>query len=77
MEPELTRFESEQPNLKYKHVNVDERDQPKVQQLLEKYFQGGSIPHTVVLSPEDKVVLRWSGFKSYTEMVNEIAALEK
>ena len=35
MEPGLTRFESEQPKVKYIHVNVDERDKPENKDLLD------------------------------------------
>jgi hypothetical protein len=77
MEPGLTRFESEQPKVKYVHVNMDERDKPENKELMEKYFQGESIPYTVAVAPDGKAVANWVGLKSYEDLVNEMAALEK
>jgi len=77
MEPELARFESEQPNVTYTHVNIDEKDKPKNKELFESYFKGQSIPLTVLVDPDGEARQTWTGYKSYPELVGEIAKLEK
>jgi hypothetical protein len=77
MEPGLTRFESEQPKVKYVHVNMDERDKPENKALMEKYFEGRSIPYTVAVAPDGEAKAKWVGFKSYEDLVTEMSALEK
>lgn len=76
MEPELKKFETHQPQIAVIDVNVDEKDKPPNKELFEKYFQGPSIPYTVLLSEDQSVKRSWTGFKSYQELVTEIRALE-
>lgn len=76
MDPQLTRFESEQPNVKYTHVNVDEKDKPPGKELFDKYFQGQSIPYTVLIDDKGEAKKMWTGMKTYPELVQEIQELE-
>ncbi len=75
MAPALARFESEQPNIEYIHVNVDERTLPQNKALFDKYFAGRSIPYTVLVGPDETARLNWTGLKSYEDLVQEIDAL--
>lgn len=77
MEPGLTRFESEQPNVDYVHINVDEKDQPKNKELFDKYFEGQAIPYTVLVAADGSAKLKWTGAKTYEELVSEIQEVEK
>ncbi len=76
MEPELKKFETHQPQIAVIDVNVDEKEKSPNKELFEKYFQGPSIPYTVLLSEDQSVKRSWTGFKSYQELVKEIKALE-
>ena len=76
MEPGLTRFESEQPNVKYTHINIDEKDQPANKELFTKYFKGAAIPYTVLVAENGEARLNWTGKKSYEQLVEEIQAVE-
>ena len=77
MEPGLARFESEQPKGTYTHINMDERDQPETKAIIDKYFQGRGIPYTVAVGADGEVKARWTGYKSYEELVSEMTELEK
>jgi hypothetical protein len=76
MEPGLTRFESEQPKVKYIHINVDEKDKPENKELFEQYFKGQAIPYTVLVGADKTAKLTWTGMKSYEDLVREIVAVE-
>jgi hypothetical protein len=76
MEPGLARFESEQPNVKYVHVNIDEKDKAPNKELFDKYFKGQAIPYTVLVSEDGSAKLEWTGFESYPDLVNDISDLE-
>lgn len=78
MEPHLARFETEQPNVSYVHVNVDERDSGVNKEYYDKYFQGDSIPYTVLIGKDKKSYGTWGGMVPYDRLVSEIAvAAEK
>ncbi|MCA9776743.1 MAG: hypothetical protein KC800_08510 [Candidatus Eremiobacteraeota bacterium] len=77
MEPGLARFESEQPKVTYTHVNMDELDKPENKALKDKYFQGAGIPYTVAVAADGEVKGRWTGYKSYEDLVSEMATFEK
>ena len=76
MEPGLTRFESEQPNVKYVHINIDERESPENKPLFEKYFKGQAIPYTVLVAEDGEAVKNWSGAETYENLVSSIQEIE-
>ena len=76
MEPGLTRFESEQPNVKYVHVNIDERESETNKPLFEKYFKGEAIPYTVLVNDKGEAVSNWTGLETYDNLVASIQKLE-
>lgn len=57
-------------------MNIDERDQPPNKELFDKYFEGESIPYTVLVDEQSQVRKKWSGAMSYRDMVAEIKGLE-
>ena len=76
MEPGLTRFESEQPNVKYVHINIDERESAENKPLFQKYFKGQSIPYTVLVAEDGEAVKNWTGPESYDSLVTAIQGIE-
>ena len=76
MEPELARFESEQPKVHYTHVDVDKREKSPHKEFYDKYFKGESIPYTVLLDDNDTVQKTWTGSLTYDELVTQIKSLE-
>ena len=76
MEPGLTRFESEQPKVKYVHVNIDEKDKPGNKELFDTYFKGEAIPYTVLVGEDKSAKANWTGLKTYEDLVSEISKLE-
>ncbi len=59
MEPDLARFEAEQPGVTYIHVNIEEKDGPHAEYL--KYYDDDKdpIPLTLLLDKDQKVRKVW------------------
>ncbi len=76
MKPGLAQFESEQKSIPVVLLNMDERENDQFTQYGD-HFEGRSIPYTVLVDSEGEKVKAWTGFKSYQELVQDIAALQK
>ena len=75
LEPELAYFPQEQPNVAYKHVDIDQRDSQLFKAFFPNYFKGRSIPLTVLIDPSGKAVKTWTGYLSYEDMVGQISQI--
>lgn len=76
LEPELAYFPKEQPNVAYRHVDIDQRDSELHKRYFHDYFKGRRIPFTVLIDPSGKAVKEWTGYLSYEEMVSQIAQID-
>ena len=77
MEPGLARFESEQPQIKYRHINVDEKDSPENKETFEKYFKGEAIPYTVLINKDGDAVNQWTGAETYDNLLSQIVEFDE
>ncbi len=55
---------------------MDDRDKEPAKGLMERYFQGRSIPYTVLVDSSGEVHKTWTGYLSFSDLVSEIAAVE-
>lgn len=73
MKPALAQFESEQKNVPFTHVDVDDmegKDFQKFGKFLPK--ENASIPYTVLLTASGEEVGNWTGPLSYAKLVEEV-----
>ena len=73
--PELAYFPPEQPNVSYRHVDVDQRDSAEFKQYFHDYFKGRAIPFTVLIDSSGKARKQWIGYYPYNTLVGDILAV--
>ena len=76
LEPELTRLEKQQPNIRYLHVDIEAKHSPEFKTYFSKYFRGRAIPLTVLVAPDGKPAKDWTGYLSAEELVSDILSIE-
>jgi hypothetical protein len=74
LQPELARFESEQPNVTFQHVDLDQRSSAEFGKY-HGYFKGPAIPFTVLIDTSGKARKEWEGYHPYNELVADILAV--
>lgn len=74
MAPDLARFESEQPNVEYQDINVDERDSAEFKRY-SRYFEGHGIPFTVLIDSSGDARKEWSGPARYEQLMSDVQGI--